>query len=305
MPTDPSLPLHISEEVRAALDGQRPVVALESTVVTHGLPWPQNLQLAQDMEATLRQEGAVAATVAVLDGEIWVGLTPSQLESLASGENRVKISTRDIAPAIALGLSGGTTVAGTMFIAEKAGIRVFATGGIGGVHRALSGHTFDISADLPALAQIPVLVVCAGAKSILDLPATLEVLETYGVPVVGYGTGEFPAFFSRESGLKTSARVESPQQAARLAQTHWRLGMRSGVLVVNPPPPETALPVEQVEGAIRNALAQAAASDVRGQQVTPFLLSAVKDLTQGASLDANLALLLNNARLAAQIACAW
>ncbi|MDD2696203.1 MAG: pseudouridine-5'-phosphate glycosidase [Anaerolineales bacterium] len=305
MPFQGDIPLHLSPEVRQALAENRPVVALESTVITHGLPWPENFQLAQDMEATLRQEGATSATVGVIDGEVHVGLSLAQLERLAAGENQVKISTRDIAPALVMGKSGGTTVAATAFIAHKAGMRIFATGGIGGVHRVASGQTFDISADLPTLAQLPMLVVCAGAKSILDLPATLEVLETSGVPVVGYRSDEFPAFFSIESGLKTSTRVESPAQAARLAQAHWGLGMRSAVLVVNPPPAENALPHAQVEAAIQQALAQAEASGVRGQEVTPFLLGAVKGLTGGASLQANLALLLNNARLAAQIACAW
>jgi pseudouridine-5'-phosphate glycosidase len=289
----------LAEEVRQAVKLGSPVVALESTVITHGLPYPQNLQLAKDMEAEVRQQGALPATVGVVDGQVYVGLDAGQLAALAQGEGLVKVSVRDYGPAMALRLSGGTTVAGTLLAAHLAGLRIFATGGIGGVHRQAP---FDVSADLVQLARTPLVVVCAGAKAILDLPATLEVLETYGVPVIGYQTDEFPAFYSRSSGLPVSARVDTPDQVAQVAQAHWALGMTSAVLVCVPPPEEEALPAEQVNGAIEQALAEAQETHIRGQQVTPFLLSRVSELTHGSSLRANLALLHNNARMAAQIA---
>lgn len=291
--------LKVSEEVEQALQVGRPVVALETTVITHGLPAPENLHLAQGMEAEVRSGGAVPATVGLIEGMAWVGLSQEQLEFLARTPGLFKISARDLGPAVAMKRSGGTTVAGTLRAAHLAGIRVFATGGIGGVHR---GATFDISADLWQLAVTPMVVVCAGAKAILDLPATLEVLETCGVPVVGYQTDEFPAFYSRSSGLPVSARVETPTEAARLAEVHWQAGMQSAVLVAQPPPEEAALSREIVESAIRSALQEGQAKGIRGQQVTPFLLQQMNALTGGASLKANLALLLNNARLAAQIA---
>ena len=243
------LPSHIllSTSVRLALETHQPIVALESTVVTHGLPYPQNLQLAQDMEAEVTANGAVPATIAVLAGVVHAGLSPEELESLATGRGMVKISTRDFAPTRLHKRSGGTTVAGTLAVAEAVGIKVFATGGIGGVHQ---GAPFDISTDLPMLAKTPLVVVCAGAKAILDLPATLEQLETLGVPVVGYQTDEFPAFYSRSSGLPVSARVDSPEKAAALARLHWEMGMESAVLLVQPPPEAAALPAEQVNEAI-------------------------------------------------------
>ena len=289
----------LSADVKRALETGQPLVALESTVVTHGLPYPENQALAQDMEAEVGQNGAVPATVAVLDGCVHVGLDAQQLARLAQGSGMRKISTRDFAPAVAARLSGGTTVAGTMLAAHTAGIRVFATGGIGGVHHQ---PPFDISADLPQLASTQMIVVCAGAKAILDLPATLEYLETAAVPVVGYQTDEFPAFYSRSSGLRTSASANSPDEIAAIAQAHWGLGMRSAILVVQPPPAEVALPFEQVQGAIQAALQEAQEQQVRGQAVTPFLLKRVTELTGGASLRANLGLLKNNARLAAGIA---
>jgi pseudouridine-5'-phosphate glycosidase len=289
----------LAEEVRQAVKLGSPVVALESTVITHGLPYPQNLQLAKDMEAEVRQHGALPATVGVVDGQVFVGLDAGQLAALAQGEGLVKVSVRDYGPAMALGLSGGTTVAGTLRAAHLAGLRIFATGGIGGVHRQAP---FDVSADLVQLARTPLVVVCAGAKAILDLPATLEVLETYGVPVIGYQTDEFPAFYSRSSGLPVSARVDTPEQVALVAQAHRALGMTSAVLVCVPPPEDDALPAEQVNGAIEQALAEAQEAHIRGQQVTPFLLRRVSELTHGSSLRANLALLRNNARVAAQIA---
>ncbi len=289
----------LQEEVRKAIAERAPVVALESTVITHGLPYPQNLQLAQDMEAEVRQQGALPATVGVVDGRVYVGLEAGQLATLAQGKDLVKVSVRDFGPAMAKGLSGGTTVAGTLLAAHLAGLRIFATGGIGGVHRQAP---FDVSTDLVQLARTPLVVVCAGAKAILDLPATLEVLETYGVPVIGYQTDEFPAFYSRGSGMPVSARVDTPEEAARVAQAHWSLGLSSAVLVCVPPPAEDALPAGQVQGAIDQALAEAQEGHIHGQQVTPFLLRRVSELTRGSSLRANLALLKNNARLAGQIA---
>lgn len=295
----PSTQLYISPALTRAHAEGAPIVALESTVITHGLPYPENLSLAQDMEAEVRSQGAVPATIAVLDGRVHVGLDAAQLERLAAGADMRKISVRDFAPAIAQKASGGTTVAGTLVAAHAAGIRVFATGGIGGVHR---DAPFDVSTDLTQLARTPLVVVCAGAKAILDLPATLEMLETLGVPVVGYQTDEFPAFYSTSSGLTVSCRANSPQKAAEIARAHWNFGQHSAVLIVQPPPPEAALPFSTVDSAIQQALKEAQAQGIRGQQVSPFLLRRVSELTHGSSLQANLALLRNNARLAAQIA---
>ncbi len=289
----------LSPEVARARQTHLPLVALETTVVTHGLPYPQNLQLAADMENQVRQSGAVPATMGVLAGKIHVGLSLEQLVQLYQSTPLRKISRRDFAPAIARGESGGTTVAGTLIAAHAASIQVFATGGIGGVHRQAP---FDISADLPELARTPVIVVCAGAKAILDLPATLEYLETAGVPVIGYQTDEFPAFYARSSGLPVSARADTPRQIAEMARAHWDLGLHSALLVVVPPPAESALPADEMEAVIAQALAEAQSQSIRGQQVTPFLLGRVSELTGQASLRANLDLLLNNARLAAQIA---
>jgi len=302
----PSL-IHLSREVARALSASAPIVALESTVITHGLPYPENLQLAQNMEFTVREQGATPATVALLDGKVLIGLNITQLERLARGKATRKISVRDFAPAIIQKAIGGTTVAGTLAAAHAAGLRVFATGGIGGVHRqapAGINDPIDISTDLTQLARTPLVVVCAGAKAILDLPATLEMLETLGVPVLGYQTDEFPAFYSRRSGLAVSARVETPLEIAEIAYTHWQMGFTSAVLVANPPPEEHALSPDAVDGSIQQALDEAQAQGLRGQGVTPFLLKRVSELTGGDSLRANLALLLNNARLAAQIACA-
>jgi pseudouridine-5'-phosphate glycosidase len=254
------------------------------------------------MERVVRKNGATPATIAVLDGEVRVGLTDAELERLAGLENVRKISRRDFAAAIARKESGGTTVAGTMFAAHRAGIRVFATGGIGGVHEV---ETLDISADLQALADTPMIVVCAGAKAILDLPATLEYLETMSVPVIGYGTGEFPAFYSRRSGLPVSARLDSPEEVVRFARAHWGLGMKSAVLVCQPLSEQEEIPQEKVKRAIQQARREARAQGVRGQALTPFLLGRLSELTGGESLRANLALLLNNAKLAAKIAVAF
>ena len=295
----PALTLH--PEVRAALETHRPVVALESTVISHGLPWPENLELARRMEARVRAGGATPATIAILKGEVKVGLTDSEIEHLARAPGIMKVSRRDYPVAVAQKRDGATTVAGTMIAAHWAGIKVFATGGIGGVHR---GAGTDVSADLPELAQTPVVVVCAGAKAILDLPATLEWLETHGVPVVGYGTDEFPAFYSRESGLKLDARADSPAEAAAIARAMWDIGFGGGMLVCVPCPAEAARPREEMEGVISTALREAEAQGIRGKAVTPFLLARVSELTHGESKAANLALLENNARVAAEIAAA-
>ena len=299
----------LNHDVTNALAARRPIVALESTVISHGLPWPDNLALAQRMEAAVRQAGAVPATIAILQGEVKVGLTPAELEHLAKASGVQKVSRRDFPVVVAQKRDGATTVAGTMLAAAWAGIHVFATGGIGGVHRvaALPGERpapLDVSADLPELARTPVAVVCAGAKAILDLPATLEWLETHGVPVVGYGTNEFPAFYARESGLPLEARVDSPAEAAALLKTMWDLDFTGGALLCVPCPAEAARPAAEMEAAISQALQDAAAQGIRGQAVTPFLLRRVNELTTGHSLAANLALLENNARVAAEVAVA-
>lgn len=284
----------------AALDPQRhPIVALESTVITHGLPRPQNLQLARDLENEVRSGGATPATIAIFDGRIHVGLTADQLERLAYQDSVRKVSRRDLAIAVARKEWGGTTVAGTLITAHTAGLKVFATGGIGGVHR---NAPFDISADLPELGRTPMVVVCAGAKSILDLPNTVEYLETAGVTVIGYQTDEFPAFYSRRSGLPVNVSVETPLEIAEIARAQWALGVKSALLVVQPPPADSAVPDGELEAVIQQAVAEAEAQHITGAKVTPFLLGRVSQLSGGVSQHANLALLRNNARLAAQIA---
>jgi pseudouridylate synthase len=288
----------LSSEVLRARALDLPIVALESTVITHGLPYPDNLDLAKQMEEEVRGQGCVPATIAVLEGKICVGLNNTQLNRLAVEKGMLKISTRDFATAIVNGKSGGTTVAATVFAAQQAGIRVFATGGIGGVHR---NAPFDVSADLSLLSEVPMLVVCAGAKAILDLPATMERLETLGVPVVGYQTNEFPAFYSRNSGMKVSARADTPEAVAKLARAHWELGFNSAVLLGVPPPEEVALSRELVEGYVELALAEMG-EQISGQLVTPYLLKRISELSHGASLRVNLALLKNNAHVAAQAA---
>jgi len=299
MPTESPPWLHVHPEVASALASGRPVVALESTVITHGLPEPVNLELARRLEGEVRAAGAVPATVAVIDGRVCLGVTTDQLERLALSRKLMKVSRRDLGAAVAQHATGGTTVAATMIAAHAGGIRVFATGGIGGVHRGQAG---DVSADLPELARTPVIVVCAGAKAILDLPRTLEWLETAGVPVVGWGTDEFPAFFTRSSGLRLSARVDNAVEAAELIRAQWTLGLRSGVLICVPCPEDVAVPAEAVEPVLRTALQQAEAQGVRGKDVTPFLLARLAELTGGETLRANLALLRNNARVAAELA---
>lgn len=281
--------------------GNLPTVALESTVLTHGLPRPQNLQLARDMERTVREEGATPATIAFLDGHLHVGLNDVELERLANEDGAHKVGPRDFATVITQGANGGTTVAGTMLACKHANIKVFATGGIGGIHRE---SQFDTSADLQALANIPMIVVCAGAKAILDLPATLEYLETMSVPVVGYGTDEFPAFYSRESGLDVSIRLDSPQDIVDFAKAHWDTGLQSAVLVTNPVPITDAISKSEMEPMIEKASKEAVQKGIHGQKLTPFLLKRLSELTHAKSMRANLSLLLNNARLAAQIALA-
>lgn len=297
--SDPAAWLSIHPEVAEALAEGRPVVALESTVITHGLPRPANLELAIEMEARVRAHGAVPATVGILGGEVHLGLAPEQLEHLALHAQARKVSRRDLAIAASQGLDGGTTVAGTLFVAHAGGVRVFATGGIGGVHRGDGG---DVSADLPALAETPLAVVCAGAKAILDLPRTLEWLETAGVPVAGWQTDEFPAFFSRSSGLPVPLRVDAMADLAALVQAHWRLGLKSAVLVGVPCPASEAIPPETLEAALEQAENEAAEAGIRGALLTPFLLSRVAQLTDESSLRANLALLRQNAEIASDLA---
>ncbi|MGQ9713773.1 MAG: pseudouridine-5'-phosphate glycosidase [Anaerolineae bacterium] len=291
--------LAVSPRVAAALDAGLPVVALETALVTHGLPRPQNYRVARRMESLVEAEGAVPATVAVLAGTPRIGLLETDLRHLAETDGAVKASLRDL-PALALwGKDGGTTVAATAWLAARAGIRVFATGGIGGVHR---GAPWDVSADLPVLASTPIVVVCSGAKSILDLPRTWEWLETYGVPVVGYGTDELPAFYCRTSGLPVAMRADAPEEVAELARQQWGMGLEKAVLVGVPVPEEAAIPEAQMEAALSQALADAEASGIWGKALTPFLLARLAKLTGGASLQANEALLLHNAQVAAQIA---
>ncbi|HEY9122212.1 MAG TPA: pseudouridine-5'-phosphate glycosidase [Brevefilum sp.] len=294
-------PYVFSKQIVHANQFGAPIVALESTVITHGLPRPDNLLLAVDMENIVREHGATPATIAIIDGEIHIGLSEEELSILANRDDTRKISVRDLGIALAAGLSGGTTVASTLFVSALANIKVFATGGIGGVHR---GAPFDVSADLTQLGKSPVVVVCAGAKAILDLPATREVLETQGVPVIGYQTDEFPAFYTRSSGLGVDARVDTPEEAAKIAIEAWEAGITSAILLVVPPPEESALSPDEMESAIQTALQEAESAAIHGAETTPFLLKRVSELTGGESLRANLALLKNNAKVAAQVSAA-
>lgn len=293
--------LQFHPEVAAALAENKPVVALESTVITHGLPYPDNVQTAVKMQTSVREGGAVPATIAIIKGKVHVGLTDDELEYLGqlAGTAVRKCSRRDIPLAIGGQEDGATTVAGTMILAHQAGIRLFATGGIGGVHR---GHPFDISADLLELGQTPVTVVSSGAKSILDLPATREVLETHGVPIIGYGTDELPAFFARSSGLPVDIRLDTPEAVAQIMQAHQALGLQNGILVTVPVPEADACDPDMVEAAITQATAEADVQGVHGPASTPWLLRRVVDLTNGRSLQANVALLRNNGYVAATIA---
>ena len=290
-----------SQEFINAMEGYASVVALESTVLTHGLPRPQNLQLARDMERVVREEGATPATIGFLDGHLHIGMNDTELERLANAnqDETYKVGPRDFASVIKNVGDGGTTVAGTMLACKHAGIKVFATGGIGGVHR---DALFDVSADLQALATIPMIVVCAGAKAILDLPATLEYLETMSVPIIGYNTDNFPAFYSRKSGLEVTETLDNPQDIVDFAKTHWDAGLQSTVLVANPVPERDAIPMSEMEPIIEQANREAREEEIHGKDLTPYLLQRITELTKGKSMRANLALLLNNARLAAQIA---
>jgi pseudouridylate synthase len=296
--------LSIREDVAVALESGTPVVALESTVIAHGLPRPHNLETARKMESVIREESAVPATIAILEGRTVVGLSHEELTSFAEAEGVAKVSRADLAAVLALRQTGATTVAGTILVAARAGIRVFATGGIGGVHRGAE-LSFDISADLAELARTPVAVVCAGAKAILDLPRTLEVLETLGVPVVGYRTKQFPAFYVAESGLPLNSRVDTPEQAARLMRIHWQTGLTSGIVFGNSPPAGTGLPAQEIEALIERALRSATNAGIRGQSVTPYLLDYLSKQSKGQTMETNIALLVHNARLAAQIAVAY
>jgi pseudouridine-5'-phosphate glycosidase len=293
----------ITAEVQQALAENRPVVALESTIIAHGMPHPQNLETAQALEQIIRDHGAVPATIAVIAGDLKVGLTAAELYVLATEKDVMKLSVRDLPLAAAKRLHGATTVAATMRLAAKAGIRVFATGGIGGVHRGAE-ITFDISADLTELAETPVAVVSAGAKSILDIGRTLEMLETLSVPVIAYRTDSFPAFYSRESGFAAPMRLDTPLEIAHFLKARWELSPRGGVSIANPIPAADEIPAERIEGTIRAALDEAAKQGISGKETTPFLLKRVNEVTGGASLKANIALAKNNARLAAEIAVA-
>jgi pseudouridine-5'-phosphate glycosidase len=295
--------VRLGAEFASAQQEMMPVVALESTVITHGLPYPINMETAAGMESAVRDGGATPATIAIILGEIFIGLSADQLEYLSkqSPESVRKCSRRDLAVAVMLGEDGGTTVAGTMIAAKMAGIRLFASGGIGGVHR---GHPFDVSADLAELGRTPITVVCSGAKSILDLPLTREVLETNGVPVIGYQTDEMPAFYSRHSGIGVDARLDNPVEVAELILAHQNLGLQSGVLITVPVPEADALDTITAEEAITRATREADEAGITGPASTPWLLERVKILTEGASLKANISLLMNNARVAGAIAVA-
>jgi len=304
-PFDALSALHIACEVAAALHEKRAVVALESTLIAHGMPWPKNLETALAAEAAVRDAGAIPATCAIVDGRLKAGLHGDEIERVAqAGASLPKASRRDVPIVVARGATGATTVAGTMIIAALAGIRVFATGGIGGVHRG-GESSFDISADLQELAHTSVAVVCAGAKSILDLRLTLEYLETHGVPVIGYRTDRFPAFYNADSGLAVDARLDSPDEIARVMHEKWTLGLQGGVVVANPIPAAFALPQEFIEQAIARATKEAGERGIANKALTPFLLERINALTSGAGLRSNVELVLNNARLAAQVAVAY
>lgn len=293
--------LHISEEVKTAIAENNPVVALESTIISHGMPYPQNFETAMEVESAVRNNGAIPATIAVIRGVIKVGLTNADIEFLSSGKNILKASRRDIPVIVSQKLSAATTVSATMICAKLASLKIFATGGIGGVHRN-AFQTFDISADLKELADTNIAVVSAGVKSILDIGLTLEYLETLGVPVIGYNTEEFPAFYTRESGYKVNYRINTAQEIADVIKTKWNLGLNGGVLIANPIPEEYSIDKKEIDSAIKKALGFAEKKGIKGKDITPFLLSEVKNITKGSSLDANIKLVLNNAKLAAEIA---
>ncbi|HCL90823.1 MAG TPA: pseudouridine-5-phosphate glycosidase [Candidatus Atribacteria bacterium] len=292
---------NFKEEVREALKDGRPVVALESTLISHGFPYPENLKIAGEMEEIIRGCGVMPATIAVIGGKIKVGLTRSELEFMATSRDILKASRRDLAVIVAKGLNGATTVAATMIVAKRAGIKVFATGGIGGVHRGAE-KTFDISADLQELARTPVAVVCSGAKAILDLPLTKEYLETMGVPIIGFGSEELPAFYCRESGLKVDYVVNNEVEAAKIIRAMQDLRLGGGMIIANPVPEEYALSMEYMNEIIEEAVRAAEKEGIKGKKLTPYLLNKIKELTGGKSLKANIELVKNNARVAAKIA---
>lgn len=293
--------LRFSEEVLAARAAGKPVVALESTIISHGMPYPQNVQTAREVEQIIRDGGAVPATIAIIDGKICIGLSDAQLEQLGNTEGVLKVSRRDLPYVLSQKKLGATTVAATMICADLADIRVFVTGGIGGVHRGAQ-TSFDISADLQELAHTSVAVVCAGAKSILDLPLTLEYLETHGVPVVSFGQAQFPAFFTRESGLNADFQLDSAAELADFIRAKWQLGLNGGVVVANPVPEAEAMPKTEIDAMTEQALREAEAQGINGKAVTPFLLSRIKQLSGGRSLETNIALVKNNAVLGAELA---
>ena len=294
--------LDVNPEVVKALEEGRPVVALESTIIAHGMPYPKNVETALAVEEVIRANGAVPATIGILSGRIKIGLTKEEIEYMAHAENVLKVSRRDLPLAISKKMDGATTVAGTMIAAHMAGIKLFVTGGIGGVHRG-AGESFDISADLEELKMTDVTVVCAGAKAILDIPATMEYLETAGVPVIAYGTDEIPAFYSRKSGVSAICRLDSPEEIGALISMKEELGLKGGVLVTCPIPEKDEIPAEEINVVIDKAIEEAEEKGIKGKESTPFLLSKVKDLTEGRSLEANIQLVLNNAEIGARIAC--
>ncbi len=296
--------LQLSEEVAGALAAGRPVVALESTIISHGMPYPDNVAMAQEVEQIVRDGGATPATIAILDGIPRIGLSPDQLELLASDEGVIKVSVRDIPYVVATRTHGATTVAATMRLAALAGIRVFVTGGLGGVHQG-GQDTMDVSADLTERGATDVAVIRAGVKSILDSGRTLEVLETLGVPVVGYGTDEVPSFFSRSSGHRVPMRLDTPEQLAAMMRAKWELGLSGGISVANPVPAEDEIPSEEMDGVIAQALADCAERGITGKDITPYLLGRIVEITGGASLRTNIALVRNNARLGAALAVAF
>jgi pseudouridine-5'-phosphate glycosidase len=293
--------LSISHEVRQALYEKRPVVALESTIISHGMPYPDNVKMAKEVEAIIRKEGAVPATIAILNGVVKVGLSDEEIEYLAKAKGVYKVGKRDFGYVLSQKKTGATTVSGTSLIASLAGIRVFATGGIGGVHRGAQ-ETFDISRDLEELSDLDITVVCAGAKSILDLGLTMEYLETKGVEVIGYQTDQLPAFYSRTSGFEVNYRLDSPEAIANLMKSKWGLGLKGGIVVANPIPEAFSMSHDVINQAIEKALVEANNKGIKGQDVTPFLLAKIKEITGGDSLAANIELVYNNARLAAHIA---
>ena len=293
-----------SEEVRDALTDGKPLVALESTIMTHGMPFPQNLKTALSVESIIREESAVPATIAILKGRIKIGLEQEELKELAEDSEAIKVSRRDLASALVRQQNGGTTVSATMICADKAGIRVFVTGGIGGVHRDFE-QTLDVSADLEELSRTPVAVVCAGVKSILDIPRTLEYLETKGVPVIGFGCDEFPAFYTPFSGIKAPLRMNLPEETARCMKTHWDLGLGGGLLIANPLFEEKALDPDLLQQVVEESLKSAEDQKISGKDITPFVLEQIVQKTGGASLEANIALIQNNARVGAGIARAY